>query len=162
MSNELGMTTMDVMKVLRMRHNASRRGKRTPREWAYFEELRAGTGYASRKRDFNPERYFDAWAINLYPSKGHRTIAYEVKVSRADFLREIKDPSKRREALMFSNEFYFVAPKGLLDPKEIPEECGLIEVTHAGSRIKKHAAFRPDVEPTWNFLASIARRSETF
>ncbi len=69
-----------VVDALRKRHGA------VGREWAFFDELRAGTGYKNIRKGMNPEQRFDAWAINLYPSKGHMTIAYEVKVSRSDFL----------------------------------------------------------------------------
>lgn len=39
-----------------------------------------------------------------------KRVCYEVKISRADFLSELKQPIKRRIGLRYSNEFYFVTP----------------------------------------------------
>lgn len=148
------MTAKDIIKALRKRHGIN------GREWAFFEELRAGTGYRSREKKINPEQRFDAWVINLYPSKNHHTIAYEVKVSRSDFLNEIKNPSKRKTAMLYSNEFYFVTPKGLVKASEIPEGCGLIEVDDKlNTRVVVKAEVRPEAELNWNFFASVARRA---
>jgi hypothetical protein len=161
------MTADEVVEALRQRHG------KAGVEWAFFAELRAGTGYRSMKQmketGINPQQRFDAWAINLFPSKKFHRIAYEIKVSRSDFLHEIDNPKKRQQALLYSNEFYFVTPKGLVSKGEIPSEYGLIEVWENGgeritnkylSRVVVRAPFR-DVEPdTWMYLmASIARRA---
>lgn len=151
--------TKNILKALRRRHPES--------EWAFFEELRAGTGYrktwaSTGPLDNNPEQRFDAWAINLYPSKNFLRIAYEIKVSRSDFLREIKHPEKRAQALQLSNQFYFVAPPGLIKASELPPEAGLIEVKGEWeSRLKVRAPVREAVAPTWQFFASIARRIQS-
>lgn len=148
------MKAKDVVEALRKRHEK--------REWAFFPELRVGTGYQTRrlaKQGINPEQRLDAFAMNLYPSKKHMRITYEIKVSRSDFLHEIKNPMKRKQGLELSNEFYFVTPVGLVKPEEIPAECGLIEVyANLSSRIKVRAPHREGTEPSWNFIASIARR----
>ncbi len=151
------MNAKEVIEALRLRH-ANPRPHRAA-EWAFFTELRAGTGYKSRGKKYDPQKRFDAWAINLYPSKGHLTIAYEVKVSRSDFLHEIKNPDKRKMAMSCSNEYYFVTPVGLVKPEEIPEGLGLIEVKEdLTSKVKIKASYRDIATPSWNFLASIARR----
>ena len=151
--------TKAILKALRRRHPAA--------EWAFFEELRAGTGWGNKrwgadKAPSNPEQRFDAWAINLYPSKNFLRIAYEIKVSRSDFLHEIKNPEKRSQALKLSNQFYFVAPQGLIKPTELPPEAGLIEVKDEWeSRLKVRAPMREAEAPTWQFFASIARRMQS-
>lgn len=154
------MKSSDVLKALRQRHNA----KGTTYEWAFFEELRVGTGYNSKEdkaANTRPEQRLDAWAINLYPSKNFLKVAYEVKVSRADFLNEIKQPNKRQQGLWISNEFYFATPAGLVKQEEIPPECGLIYVyEQGGSRLIVPAPHRKtDEQATWRFFASIARRA---
>lgn len=152
--------TKAIIKALRRRH--------PEKEWAFFEELKAGTGWSNArwgvegKVEGNPEQRFDAWAINLYPSKQFLRIAYEIKVSRSDFLREIKHPEKRTQALQLSNQFYFVAPVGLIKPSELPPEAGLIEVKDEWeSRMKVRAPMREAEGPTWQFFASIARRMQS-
>jgi len=112
------------------RHNLNSKEKRKRSEWALFFELRNGTGRKNktlRKKD--PPRYIDAFAINLWPSKKHRRIAYEIKISRADFLKELKTPDKRQWAMEISHQFYFVASQGIIALEEVPEGCGLLEVS---------------------------------
>lgn len=143
-----------VIDALRKRHGSN------GREWAFFDELRAGTGYKNIREGMNPEQRFDAWAINLYPSKGHMTIVYEVKVSRSDFLHEIANPTKREQALRHSNEFYFAVPTGLIQLQEVPEECGLLYVNEDLTiKTIRKAPFRCDALLTWSLLASVARRA---
>jgi len=159
------MKARDIVLALEKRHGADKLGT-TGREWAFFAELRAGTGYSTydyalkKRKPFNPEQRFDAWAINLYPSKKHERVVYEIKVSRNDFLHEIKHPEKREQALQLSNYFYFATPKGLVDEAEIPPECGLIEVdTELKTRVIKKAPFRETECLSWQFLCAIARRA---
>jgi hypothetical protein len=65
----------------------------------------------------------DAWAMAR--SWAHpKLTAYEIKVSRADFLKD----RKWHEYLACCNEFYFVAPKGLIKLDELHEGVGLVEV----------------------------------
>jgi hypothetical protein len=92
-------------------------------EWLFLRELRIGTGRTSTSM-----QRLDAFALNSLPHLGMRRICYEVKISRADFLGEVKRPLKRRIGMRFSNEFYFVTPAGLLAPAEIPVDCGLVEI----------------------------------
>jgi len=133
------------------------------REWAFFAELRVGTGYAMHKHRTGSlasvEQRIDAWAINLYPSKKRERVAYEIKVSRSDFKREIERPEKRQAALLLSNRYYFAAPSGLISRTELPEECGLVEVLEDGRRIfVVQAPYREIDPPPISLLASIARR----
>lgn len=57
--------------------------------------------------------------------------AYEIKVSRADFLAEIREPYKRRGAQIHSQQFYIVTPPGIAHPKDMPDDIGLIEIDSA-------------------------------
>lgn len=83
----------------------------------------------------------DAWVMNR--SWAHsRFTAYEIKTSRSDFLND----RKWRNYLPYCNEFYFVAPNGLIDAKELPPEAGLLEQLGGfeGKRLvcRKKAAWR--------------------
>jgi len=125
----------------------------------FLTEFRLGTGYGR-----NNEQRLDAWSIELTDKLVRR--AFEVKVSRSDFLREIKDARKRHRALLVSNEFWFAAPPGLISVNELPPEAGLIEVEHfpdggpPAVRIIEPAPWRDTPPPTWRFVASILRRAE--
>lgn len=153
-------TTKDAMAAL---HYLHRNVHPTREHWAFFEELRIGTGYGH-----SSEQRIDAFAIALWPSKGWQTHSYEIKMSRADFLKELKKPLKRRPALRYSNLFWFVTPEGLVCPEEIPIEAGLMEM-HWGltgyppierwrTSVIVEAPWRDIPPPTWNLFASVARR----
>jgi hypothetical protein len=148
----------------------------SPAEWLFLRELRAGTG----RRNGNAQR-LDAFALNSLPHTAMKRVCYEVKVSRGDFLAELKCPLKRRIGMRYSNEFYFVTPSGLLGLSEIPAECGLIEAGCAsyeewkgligrqagffnydpGTRtycmITVPAPWRDTPGPTWQLLAAMLR-----
>jgi len=142
----------DVLSALRQRY-VPKYNFAAP-SWVFFEELRVGAGWGKQA-----EQRIDAWAMNCWPSK-REMIAFEVKVSRSDFLREIANPRKRRPALFYSNKFYFVAPEGLIKSDELPVECGLIEIDSEHKAVIKEAAIWRDCHaPSWSFLASIARRA---
>jgi hypothetical protein len=135
--------------------------KHDPRQWAFFDELRIGTGYGK-----DSEQRMDAWAIHYFPSKRNVVRCYEIKISRNDFFSEIKKPLKRRAGLRLSNEFYFVVPAGLVQAEEVPLECGLMEVVEKDGKYIVNtvvpAPFRDVMPPTWLFLASICRRVDRF
>lgn len=141
------MTSEYIKKLLKERY-------RDFRQWIYFEECPVGTGAVG-------SRFMDAYVIAAWPSAKNLRIAFEIKISRQDFLAEIKNPAKRRAALFFSNQFYFVAPKGLINPEEIPPECGLIEADEKGLRVKIESPSRESIRPTWNFVATLLRKMAT-
>lgn len=126
-----------------------------PEQYIALAEFCPGTCAAKNQAD----RYFDFYVINCYGDCN--TIAFEIKVSRSDFLSELKKPDKKRLALHYSNEFYFVAPKGLIKPEELPNDCGLIEASEEDDRIslhtKRQAIIRESGRPTWRFVAGLSR-----
>lgn len=98
--------------------------------------------------------------MHTWPSKGFRTIAFEVKVSRSDFAREINNPRKRKGAELFANECYFVVPNGLVAIEEVPATWGLMTVDAAGTIKRVKVAQQRSVgDLPMSFVASLARRS---
>jgi len=81
----------------------------------------------------------DAWAM-AKSWKHPKLTAYEIKVSRSDFLHD----DKWRHALDYCNEFYWVAPQGIIDPAEIDPQCGLLIVSKNATKLynKKKAVYR--------------------
>jgi hypothetical protein len=118
---------MNLQGLIAKRHglDGSKRGG-VNGEWVLFFELPNGTG--SRTQD----RFVDAFAFNCWPSSGLTRIAYEIKQSRQDFIRELQAPEKRRWAMDVSHEFWFVCASGICDKTEIPEDCGLLVATKDG------------------------------
>lgn len=143
----------NILRSLRTRHSErSVNGGHTTHKWAFLEELHVGAG-------FNQQR-IDAWAMGLWPSTRHRLIAYEVKVTRSDFMAEMAKPWKRLAALERSNEFYFAAPAGLIKVEELPTDSGLIEIgPRGGTKIVVPAPWREVDSLPLSFVACVARRA---
>lgn len=115
--------------------------------WA--SELALSTG--ARRCDF--------WTIAPWQSKGYLAIAYEIKISRADFRRDTHE--KQREARLFSDRFYYVTPAGLLRPEEIPDWAGLIEIADGKKHTIVMAPLRDKDAPSWELIVSLLRNSGT-
>lgn len=133
-----------ILQLLVQKHRAE--------EWARFAELRGATGFVDMRR-------IDLFVMHLWPSKKHRSIAYEIKVSRADFDNELRNPKKRALAEQIAHECYFVVPNRLIGSDETPQHWGLIYANAGGLRTVKKAQQRASV--TWPpaFVASLARRA---
>jgi hypothetical protein len=86
-----------------------------PPEWCLENEITLG------------ERRADWIAFSLWR---HRLIGFEVKASRADWLRELTNYEKSLPATEAVDTFFVVAPKGVVVPSEIPAGSGwgLLEI----------------------------------
>lgn len=129
--------------------------------YAHVREFRPYTGY---KGD---QRRIDLWVIDRAPSSGMVAHSVEVKVSRGDWLREIKQPIKARLALAVSNFMWVAAPSDVVKPEELPPMWGLLEVLpdeiyKYNSVMKIHPAeYRDKCRPTWGLVASLIRFLES-
>lgn len=123
-------------------------------EWAFFEEVPNGTGGVTTRRT-------DAIAFNLWPSRGYEIIGFEVKVSRADWLNEKKNPKKAEEGMACCDTRILVtsAPEVAMI-EEIPLGWGYM--TFKGDRIKtlvKPAREKNSAALNRAFLMSVVRRA---
>lgn len=127
------------------------------REWILIKEMRVGTGYTG-----GAERSIDLWAINCYQSKGHKTVSYEIKRSRSDFLVDLKDAhSKHLGARAYGDKFYYVAPQGMIKVEELPCWAGLIELMPSGRMQITHEGLPGEkIPPSWDFVCSLLRRKD--
>ncbi len=100
----------------------------------------------------------DAWAMARSWTHPKFT-AYEVKVSRTDFVND----DKWTEYLPLCHELYFVCPSGLIAVEECHEGCGLIHVSKTGTRLfVKRRAPRRQIDPPVDLLIYALMRSEGF
>lgn len=100
-----------IVKLLATRHSKD----------VFVPECKDGpTHYVSHMR-------LDAWTMNKSWAHPCAT-GYEIKVSRSDFLQD----NKWHGYLPLCNQFYFVAPKGLIDVSELAPEAGLLAVIGKG------------------------------
>lgn len=145
----------DEIKWTAAKVNGLLREKYNDQKFSCFTELRNSTGFAYGKK----ERYFDFFVINTWPSQ-YCTIAFEIKVTRADFLNEMQQPHKRNDAMKFSDQFFFVAPKGCIKEDEIPKDCGYMMATPGGFKTIKAAPYSKAELPDALFLAAILRAAD--
>lgn len=103
-------------------------------------------------------RRLDAWAMKrswVNPCMW----GYEIKVSRRDFVQDQKWPTY----LHLCNEFYFVAPKGVIRVEELPDNVGLLHVASTGSRLMvARKAKRREVKPPVSLFVYLLFSRATF
>lgn len=119
-------------------------------EWALFFEVADGTGAAKR-------RTADGLMMNMYPSRGLTVHGLEFKVSRSDWLRELKDPDKAESVARFCDLWSVVAPKDMIRAEELPRTWGLIEVDGGRTRVRHQPAERKPDPLTRHFVAALVR-----
>lgn len=124
-----------------------------PREFGLFLEVSTVSG---KKLDQGVRR-MDAWSVRYWGD--NETHCYEVKVSKSDFMHEIKTPLKRKDGFRLSNRYSFVAPEGMIDLNLLPYDAGLIEVSEDLSvKTVVKAPWRDAYFLPRNFLAVLMRR----
>lgn len=122
--------------------------------WASFRELRQATGFSEG------EGRIDFAAFSMWASDGDRVIACEVKRTRADFMREVENPNKRKWVEKQFGECYFVMLPDLVSPDEIPEGWGLLVATKKGDKLRRiKVAQQRSVALSQSLMRSILRRS---
>lgn len=108
-------------------------------------------------------RRCDLLRIGMWASRGRTVDVHEIKVSRADWQRELDDPAKAEAWWPYSSRFWIVAPAGMIRPEELPDGWGLmVPPARAG-----HRRFKTIVEPAlrtpalnMDFLALLINRVE--
>jgi hypothetical protein len=113
--------------------------------------VRSGAGFDAR-------RTADFVAMDLWPSKGLALHGHEIKVSRSDWLRELKEPEKAAEFIPYMNYWWLVAsgPRIVRDG-ELPEGWGLM-VMRGPLLVVTQKAPRRDAKPlTPSRLAALLR-----
>jgi hypothetical protein len=135
-------------------------GRDTPLAQQIVEALAKSFGdaiFATELSFCGGARRCDLWTISANSSAGFKARAYEVKISRADFRRDTA--IKQREARLFSDQFFYVTPVGLLRPDEVPDWAGLIEYADGAFKTVVHAPYRDKDAPTWELVVALIRNS---
>lgn len=74
---------------------------------------------------------FNAQGTNEIPDifglRPNNNVLIEVKVSRSDFLHDFKKDGRNDEKLQLGNYRFYLVPKNLVKPDEIPNKWGLLE-----------------------------------
>lgn len=128
------------------------RKKYSPPEWALFYEFQVKQG----------GRRADCIALNTWPSRDFKVIGFEIKASRSDWKREMRESAKNDMFVGQCDEFYLVtAKKGILKDGELPNGWGHLRLTGSGLRKEEQsnlteAQDQPMKKAFWAKLAAKA------
>jgi len=110
-------------------------------EWVLAHEVRLDIGPTVRSAD--------AIAMNMWGSRGLRISGFELKRTRGDWLRELKQPDKAEAFFRRCNEWWLVTGHGVVkDIDEIPEGWGWLCMTNNKTKLiaKKKAPRRDSLK----------------
>lgn len=113
------MKTSELRELVRAHFGAQGHG------WAVFDEVRNETGYTVGQST----RTCDILALSLWRSKGIELHGLELKVSRGDWLRELRQPDKAGAIAKFVDYWWLVVPSlDVASTQELPPGWGLMVV----------------------------------
>lgn len=138
------LTASDVRAALMKRYCAP--------EWACFFEVADSTGARAT-------RSADAIAMSLYPSRGLRLHGFEIKVSRSDWLHELKQPDKSVALQRYCDHWWIVTPPDIVRDGELPPTWGhlILKGNGLNCAVKAPLLEREPWQP--EFLAALLRRA---
>jgi hypothetical protein len=116
-----------------------------------LEQVADGTGARQN-------RWADAVAMSVWPSRGYTLQGIEVKVSRYDWLHELQQPKKSAAVQQYCNQWWIaVSNEDIVQPGELPSTWGLTVLDGKKMRVVAPA---PALDPVpWDipFIASVFR-----
>ena len=119
-------------------------------EWAFFPQVRSSTGSANR--------IADGIAMNMYRSRKYEIHGFEIKVSRTDWLNELKKPQKAEEIFNYCDKWWLVvSDKDIVQKGELPKGWGLMVVRGKGLVAKIKAEYVKAEVIDYGFIASLLR-----
>lgn len=122
-------------------------------QYAFLPAVRDRTGMGAC-------RTADAMAMSLWPSRGLELFGFEVKTSRGDWLRELREPEKSDELVGYCDRWYVVvSEKAIIGNGELPSTWGLM-VPRGKQIIVDVEAPKLDPSPLdRSFVAALLRRA---
>lgn len=142
--------THDVMELLRVRFDRQS-------GYAMLENVANGVGNGANGR----RRFADALAMEQWGKSDHLLHGFEVKVSRTDWLKELKDETKADSVYRYCDKWWVVVGDAkLVKDGELPSGWGLLAPRGGGLVTLVEAARQKDVVVHDRaFVASIFRRA---
>lgn len=144
------LTERDMLNALRQRYTQQRRGTIADR-YVRAEHVRSTQNFY---REFISVA--DYIAIDKYASS-QSIHGHEIKVSRSDWLAEVKNPDKAQRIARYCHYFWLVVPDAsIVAEGELPASWGLLVLGSRGLRARVQAP-RTEPEPlTLDFVAGLA------
>ena len=125
------MTSEEIVGLLRKKYSGG--------EYVVMEQVLNPIENASRNR------WIDVAIFSTWSTHGITRSAFEIKVSRSDFIRELQNPDKFQWCMENFHEFWFVGTKDVITKDEVPEGVGWMCPVGERLYIKKHC--RRNVSP---------------
>lgn len=133
--------------------------------WTVLHEVPNALGWAPSERsvrDRGPHngdsrRRIDTVAVGMYRSTGHEIIAHEIKLSRADWLTERRNPAKAAAFDGLVSRFYLVCPPQVATVDELPDGWGMMVYHPSRITVKRVADLRSSATANGFTAALIAR-----
>ena len=159
-------TAKEICEALNNRYSAER-GWYTATELgspvSYYYDSQAWPEIPEPQGVENYFRRIDFLAVATWPSLECAAIGFEIKVSRGDFLSEVKS-GKYREWMQFCEKFIFAtAPNVVYRPEEIPDQCGHVEIRKWGDgyrvKVLKPAPRHQVGLPPWRLFGAVLNRA---
>lgn len=114
-----------------------------------------------RSEGTHAEATADAIIIGNWPSSGYEIEGCEVKVSRSDWLNELKHPGKSEYIKRYCDRWWLViSDDSFVKEGELPEDWGLKSIRGAGLRTIIPAPKLQRAEPTVAFISSLMRANK--
>lgn len=142
------MNAEDLVKMIRQRYPLDRPDGY--QKYVVLEQVPDGTG-------INHAHWIDVAVFDLWPSKGLLRSAFEIKVSRSDFIRELQNPNKHKWVLESFHEFWFVAPQDVIQVEELPLRAGWMCPRGNKLVVKRHAVKNDNPKLDSTLLAAFMR-----
>lgn len=105
---------------------------------------------------FDSSRSADAITVSLYRSRGREITGFEIKKSRSDWLRELKQPDKAEEIGKFCDWFFLVTnDEAVAKVEEIPGPWGYMVLKGEKFKVVKKAERLTPAPIDRHFLCSL-------
>lgn len=100
----------------------------------------------------------DIMILGAWHSSGNLLEGFEVKVSRADWLNEVKNPTKCLPSKQYCHKWWLViADVSMVKEGELPDDWGMMAVENGILKIIKKAPMLEPVPLAMDFVASLLR-----
>jgi hypothetical protein len=135
----------DLVALLRVKYPAD--------AYAVLDQVRDGAG-------FNANRTGDVMVMGLWPSRGLTLEGFEIKVSRGDWIREVRDPKKAESLFQYCDRWWLlVSSADIVQDLELPEPWGLLAPKGRGLGIVKQAPRLTPDPMNRSMLAALLKRA---
>jgi hypothetical protein len=153
-------TAVEICDALDGRY-CQRQNDRKQESWIAIREARSGASFAGNTRQC------DYLAINTWQGRGMQVVGHEIKVSKADWQKELDNPDKAEMFARYCRRWWVVMPSVLAIKvrDEVPPAWGLISVSELGrcTELQSAPAREPEQIPAWwwiGWMAQLDRRDK--